>query len=296
MSLRYWIIIVFIGFCWGTIYMFNEILLTDLGPMSVSVGRLLTGAAALWGIVLMSGRKVQVSWRVVIGLMILGFFNYAFPFTIYPAAQTMITSTAAGIINALTPVMVVVVASLWPGGEKTPLHKWIGVALGVGGIVVLMQSGRSGGESAIGGLALAVLSPVCYGIALNYARKFKGVDPFVLTAIALSAAGIVYLPMVLAIEGIPQVTSSRTVYAMLAAGPVLTGVLFAVIHWLIQKVGPVAPSTVTFVAPVVSTLLGVFVLQDAFTLWHAGGIALIFLALITIDGALFHRLLPVTRR
>ena len=161
--------------------------------------------------------------------------------------------------------------------------------MGVSGIVVLMQSGRSGGESAIGGLALAVLSPVCYGIALNYARKFKGIDPFVLTAIALSVAGLVYLPFVIAVEGVPQIASSRTIVAMTIAGPFLTGLLFAMIHWLIQRVGPVAPSTVTFVAPVASTLLGVYVLQDAFTVWHAGGIALIFAALATIDGAIFKK-------
>jgi len=290
MTFRYWIIVIFIGSCWGTIYLFNELLLEEMGPMTVSLGRLVTGAMTLWLIVLVTGRKVQIPASVVLGLMVLGFFNYALPFTIYPAAQTMITSTAAGIINALTPIMVVVVASLWPGGERTPLHKWVGVFVGVAGIVVLMQSGRTGGESQIGGLALAVLSPVCYGVALNYARKFRKHDPVVLTAVALSAAAVAYLPAVLTIEGVPTVTSRQTVLAMAAAGPFLTGVLFAVIHWLIQKVGPVAPSTVTFIAPVVSTLLGVFVLKDAFTLWHAGGIVLIFTALVVIDGGILSRL------
>ena len=290
MGFRIWLIICTIGTGWGLIFFFNEVMIRELGPMTLSLGRISTGALALWLVIFATGRSVRIGWSVAFGLIVLGLFNYAFPFTIYPAAQSVITSTATGIINALTPIMVVVVASLWRGAEATPAHKWVGVILGLAGIVLLSQSSGEDGGSALWGLALAMLAPVCYGIALNYARSFKALDPLVVTAVALTGASVVYAPVALSLEGMPAITSSATIWSMVVAGPILTGALFAVFYWLIQQVGPVVPSTVTFIAPVSATLMGVFALNEPFTLWHAGGIALIFCALLVIDGALLRRL------
>ncbi len=289
MGFRIWLVIGIIGFGWGLIYFFNEVMIRELGPMTVSLGRISTGALALWVVILITRRTVRIGWPVAFGLVFLGLFNYAFPFTIYPAAQSVITSTATGIINALTPIMVVVVASLWRGAEATPLHKWVGVILGLAGIVLLSQSSGEEGDSALWGLVLAMFAPLCYGIALNYARYFKSLDPIVVTAVALTGASIVYAPVALTIEGMPVVTPSTTLWSMFMAGPILTGALFAVFYWLIQQVGPVVPSTVTFIAPVSATLMGVFALNEPFTLWHVGGIVLIFCALLVIDGALLRR-------
>jgi hypothetical protein len=48
MALRYWAVIFTLGIGWGMSFMFNAILLRELGPLSVSMGRGGFGALGCW--------------------------------------------------------------------------------------------------------------------------------------------------------------------------------------------------------------------------------------------------------
>jgi drug/metabolite transporter (DMT)-like permease len=113
-------------------------------------------------------------------------FQFAAPFAILPLAQQYITSSTAGIANAITPVATVLFSHLWPGGERASMQKLSGVAFGAAGIVALTSRGAAaaGAESAY--VLFALCAPLCYGIALNLARRFAGLDPVVITAWAMT--------------------------------------------------------------------------------------------------------------
>lgn len=288
----YWSLIILLGLGWGSSFFFNEILLRELGPFWLGVGRVGTGAIGCWLFLLAARRPVRLPNAVLARLGVFGMFQYAFPFVIYPFTQQFITSSAAGIVNALTPAMVVLVGQFWPGADRAGPSKMIGVGLGFAGIVVLALPAMGGqGPSAAWALLLTVLAPLSYGVALNYSRSLNDVDRVLMTAWSLSIGAVAILPVAILIEGIPTITRGETWAALAVIGFVLTAAAFILLFWLLPRVGPLTTSTITFIAPVSAVLLGVLVLGEELGPVQLSGMVVIFAGLIFIDG----KLLPVRR-
>lgn len=293
MSLRYWLLIVVLGMGWGASFYFNAILLREVGPLTVSMGRVALGAAGCWAYVLATGRSFRLPAVVLGQLLVLGIVQFALPFAIYPVSQEYISSGAAGIINALTPIMVVIVSHLWPGGERATRAKSVGVFFGFSGIVILAYpSLRAGGGSEFWAILGAILAPVSYAVALNYVRRLSGIDHSVLVAFSLTGATIFIVPLALLTEGLPVIETAGTWAAFAVVGLVLTSASFILLYWLLPRVGATNISTVTFIAPVSAVLLGGYLLGEAVTPPHLVGMAAIFAGLLMIDG----RILPKKRR
>lgn len=287
MPLRYWAIIVTLGLGWGASFYFNAVLLREIGPLSVSMGRVGIGALGCWFWMFMRRIPVRIGRGMLGPLFVFGLFQYAMPLAIYPVAQQAVTSSAAGIVNAMTPIMVVIVSHFWPGGERATPAKTAGVMVGFAGIVVLMVPSAQGlSDSAIWALLFAMLAPLCYGISVNFIRRFSGIDLTVMTAASLSMATLFISPLALWREGVPVITRPETWFALAAIGLVLTSAAFVTLFWLLPRVGGTTASTITFIAPVSAVLLGVLLLGEHVLVWHLAGLAGIFCGLLLIDGRL----------
>ncbi|WP_424989636.1 DMT family transporter [Fluviibacterium sp. S390] len=287
MELRYWLVIFALGIGWGGSFFFNEILLREIGPLSVSLVRVGFGALGCW--IWIAARRIPAPFpkHLAGALLIFGAIQYALPLTFYPLAQQGITSSAAGIINAATPICAVIFGHFLPGGERATKVKSLAVGLGFAGIVVLMlPAARGDGVNALWGLLVALLAPVCYGIAVNYLRRFQGMDRVVLTAWSATIGAAMILPVSLTLEGLPVMHRPETWAAALIIGFVLTSAAFITMFWLIPIVGATAASTITFIAPISAVVLGVFVLKERLEPEHLLGMAIIFVALLILDGRL----------
>jgi drug/metabolite transporter (DMT)-like permease len=284
MPLRYWIILATIGAAFGSSFAFNEILLGTYGPLTVSAMRVGIGALGCWLWILASGRSAGVPVCLIAALVVFGVFQYAAPFALLPLAQQHITSSAAGIANAMTPVAVVIISHVWSGGERATPAKLFGAVLGVTGIAVLATRGAETGESDPRFVVLAVAAPVCYGIALNLVRRFRGLDPAVVTAWAMTGGAAMIGPVALSLEGIPAVPGVGAGAALASLGFGLTTITFLVLFAVLPKVGATNASLVTLVAPVSATILGAAALGEQVGVGHVAGMSLILAGLVVIDG------------
>ena len=288
MPVRYWLLILTLGVLWGGSFLMNAILLRELGPLTVSLGRVGVGAVGCWAWVWVSGRAVRLPPRTIGGLFLLGIVFFAIPFALYPVAQQHLPSGVAGIVNAMTPVLVVIVSHLWPGGERATPARALGVATGFGGIALLSLPYLGAGQvPALWAILTALLAPVCYGVATNLARRFRSLDPSLLAAWSLSGATLFILPLALASEGMPRIERAQTWGALLIIGLLLTSVGFTLFYWLLARAGATATSSVTFVAPVSAVALGAHILGEPILWEHLAGMAVIFAGLLMIDGRLF---------
>lgn len=292
MPMRYWAIILLLAAGWGSSFFFNEILLRELGPLTVGLGRVAFGALGCW--IWLLGRKSIQGGRVGLGnvnlavLLLFSAFQYAIPLTLYPVTQQYITSSAAGVVNAMTPIMVVIVSHLWPQGEKMTFLRSVGVGLGFCGIVLLAVPALQGqGESDPLALFATMGAPLCYAIALNLIRWMDGMDRVLLTTWSLTFATILLLPSTLISEGLPVIQEATTWYALFTIGFVLTSAAFILLFWLIPLVGGTTASTITFIAPVSSVLLGVLILNETLALIQYLGMVVIFFGMLFVDGRIF---------
>lgn len=285
MPLRYWLCIFLLAAGWGSSFFFNEILLRELGPLWVALGRVGTGALGCW--IWMIGTRMDLGFpRAAFGALIaFALFQYSIPLAVYPLTQQYITSSAAGIVNAMTPIMVVLVSHFWPQGEKATWPKIVGVGLGFVGITLLAQPSFQGqGDSDPVALVLTISAPLCYAIALNFLRRLDHLNRVSLTAWSATLGAIVLFPLTFGLEGWPTITKLETWASLFIIGFVLTSAAFILLFWLIPRIGGTTASTITFLAPIVSVLLGVFILAEVLFPIQFVGMAVIFSGLLFIDG------------
>jgi drug/metabolite transporter (DMT)-like permease len=288
-----WLLIIVLGIGWGTSFFFNEVLLREMGPLMVSFARVTMAALFCWGWVLISGRKPLSAFRMAPQMAVMGVAMFAIPFAVYPIGQQYVASGVAGIVNAMTPVMVVIVSHFWPDGEKATFLKSLGILSGFTGIVLLsLRAVTDGDPSSLYGTVLILLAPISYAFAMNYVRRLHKIDIAVMLAWAFSFAAIAVLPVALIWDGWPPVISMSTWGAIAFLGCVLTGLSFLIAFQILPRAGATKTSSVTFIAPVSALLIGYFVLQEELGLLHLAGMAAIFLGLMLIDGRLFKRSAP----
>lgn len=292
MQFKFWVIIIGMGALWGTSFVFNEIMLRDLGPMTISAGRVGFGAIGCLGFALVSGKNLAVPMGLALGIIVLGAFNFALPFAVYPIAQQYIPSGLAGIINAITPIMVVIVSHFWPNREKATIIKTIGVLFGFAGIIILIAPSFSGGGGAnLFAILFTLLAPVSYAIAFNLMPKYKPYDPTVIVALALSGGTILIAPLAFILEGVPAMPHVETWASLAFVGFVLTSATFIAMYRILPMIGATNASIPTIVAPVSAVILGSYIMGEDLGPAHIVGMVVIIIGMIIIDGRLVVRFL-----
>jgi len=287
MTLREWFWIVFLGAVWGGSFIFNALLIRELSPLWVTAFRVGIGALGCW-LFLMAMRKAvprdPVLW---LKLGLLGVLNYAIPFALFPLAQAQLASGVAAIINALTPIMTVIVSHFWLNGERMTWSKTVGVVAGFSGVAILASPALlADGNSRVWAIGACLLATLCYALALNIVRSFRHVEPTALTSIALTGSAVAAIPVALAADGLPVMVMPSSWAAALAIGLISTAFTFQIMYRLLPLVGATNFSTTTLIAPISAIILGTLFLGETILPSHLLGMAVIFLGLTFIDGRL----------
>lgn len=290
MSLRDWFWVILLGAIWGTSFLFNAILIRELGPLWVSALRVGIGALGCWAVFVALKKPLPRDPRLWVQLAALGVLSYAIPFALFPLSQQHLASGVAAIVNALTPITTVVVSQFWPGGEKATWLKVLGIIAGFTGAGLLaLPALLGGGTSELWAIGACLLATGCYALSLNITRNFAKIDPTTLAALALTGGAIFATLAAFAFEGTPVITRTETVLAALGIGLVATTFAFQVMYRILPRIGATNFSTVTFIAPVSAIIFGVTILGERLTGLHFLGMGAIFIGLLLIDGRIVRR-------
>jgi drug/metabolite transporter (DMT)-like permease len=289
MSLRDWFWIILLGAIWGCSFVFNAILIREIGPLWVTALRVAIGALGCWSVMLALRKPVPRDPMLWLQLAGLGVVAYAIPFALFPLAQAHLASGVAAIINALTPMMTALISHVWIGGEKATGTKFIGVGIGFVGAAILVSPALSaGGTTQLWAVAACLGATVCYALTLNITRSFKHVEPTAFAAMALTGAAVIALPVAFAFEGTPVITRAETWGAALAIGLLSTAFTFQIMYRILPRVGATNFATTTFLAPISALVIGATVLGETILPVQIAGMLVIFFGLLFIDGRIRH--------
>ena len=289
-----WGLLLALSLIWGSTFFFVEIALTDVGPLTLALGRVAMGAAVLWLLVAALGLQRPGSlagWR---DLAVMGLLNNAIPFCLIFWGQQHITSALASILNATTPIFAIVVAHLLLADERATPAKALGVAFGLGGVVLLI------GPEVLAGLSEGLLGQLAVmGAALSYAfagafgRRLSRFAPPVAAAGMLTMSTLIMIPVALLSEGLPRtVPAMPSLAAWAALGVAGTGLAYILYFRILATAGATNLLLATFLIPPGAIFLGVVFLDESLAPTSLAGLALIFGGLACIDG----RVLALGRR
>ena len=294
MRLSEWGLLGFLSLLWGGSFFFSKVALSEFPPLTVVFARVSIAAAALWLYLRLRGIPVPTAastWWAFLGM---GLLNSLIPFTLIFWGQTLIDSGLASILNATTPVFSILVAHFLTHDEKLSANKLAGVALGIAGVTVLLGGQTyTGSDGALWGVLACVGAALSYGFANTFGRRFKrmGIDPAVGAFGQIAATMIMALPLVLLIDQPWRLNApGAAVWGSLVGLALLSTALAYIIFFrLIATAGATNTSLVTLLIPVSAILLGASFLDERLSTPQLGGMVLIGLGLLALDGRIFRR-------
>ncbi|MUG93543.1 EamA family transporter [Scytonema sp. UIC 10036] len=273
---------------WGGSYFFIKIVLVELQPFTVVLGRVSFAAIALICFVYLSGQRMPVSPGIWRAFFMMGALNNLIPFSLIVWGQTQIDSSLTGILNATTPLFTVVLAHLLTNDERLTLNRLFGVLFALCGIFLLVgpEVMRGFNLQSLGQFAVLGAS-FCYSCASIYGRRFKELSPVVTSAGMLTSSTVMILPIALILDKPWTLRPSAMTWGVLLVLGLFSSAIANLIYFRILAVaGATNVSLVTFLIPMSALLLGVFVLGERLDWNTFAGMAFIFTGLAAIDGRL----------
>lgn len=269
-----------LALCWGATFPAVEVGLTAVEPLVLGALRFDVGAAvALSYVVLARGRLARTRRdlaAVAVGGTLLVAVNVGFLFV----GQQFTTGGVASVVYSLNPILTTAFAALLFGGERLDARGAAGVAAGLVGVGLVANPSPTdlGGPTTVGvGLVFVAALAVSLGSVL-----LQELDPEspALTRMAWSMAlGAVQLHLVAlaAGESLPGAgaLSPTILGALLFLGVFASAVAYGIYFTLIERVGPFESNLVSYVVPVVATVLGAVYLDEPVTTATLAGFALI---------------------
>lgn len=287
-----WAMLLILSAIWGSSFFFYKVLVTELPPLTVVLGRVGFAAIALNVILIVRGTPMTRSlpWRQ---FLVVGVLNNVIPFSLIAWGETRISSGLASILNATTPVFAVLVAHVFTKTEKLTWARVAGVMFGVVGVVVLVGPAalRGFGSGDVPGEAACLLAALSYALAGVYGRRFKALPPLHVAAGQTTGAAIVMLLVAGAADHfwtLPM-PSPAAWGAFIGISMLCTVLAYVLYFRILATAGATNLLLVTFLLPVSALLLGNWVLGEAIKLADMIGMALIGLGLVAIDGRLLKR-------
>ncbi len=267
-------ILLFVSMCviWGIPYFLIRVAVAEISPAVLVFARTAIGALILMPIVIARGGMRGLGWRWV-PILAFAAAEVGGPWLFLFSAEQRISSSLAGLLVSGVPLIGIVIAPLFGNRERLG-------PVGIGGLVVGLA-----GVAAIVGLDLHVsdtVSLVEMGlVAVGYAmgpailgRWLKGVPSVNVIGISLAACAAAYaLPAALQW---PRVLPGGGVLASVGVlAVVCTAAAFLLFYELIEEIGPVRATVITYVNPAVAALAGVAILHERFTAGMGIGFALV---------------------
>ena len=290
MDLATWGLLLLLALIWGGSFMFGRIAVQEVPPLAVVFFRVALAAIAIWAwLLLRSGLPKITPWfaGAVAGMAL---FNNIIPFSLIFYGQQEIGSGLASIVNAMTPIWTVLIANALTSDERLSGRKLIGILAGFAGVAVLMGGDALAGLKASAWAQAAVLlATVSYGYAGVYGKRFKGIDPILVAAGQLAASIVMMAAYMLASGTLTDfaLPSPTVIWSLVGLALPCTAFAYVLFFTILSRAGATNVSLVTFLVPVSGVLLGIAFLGESLSPWHIGGMALIGLGLLILDGRLF---------
>ncbi|WP_117234879.1 DMT family transporter [Vibrio maerlii] len=286
-----WVAFAFVGMVWGSNFVFMKLASDYITPMQIVFWRVLFGFVPI-AFFACAKKTLSLSHLkhghhfLTMGLLATVVYYFGFA-----KGTSLLSSGIAGAISGAIPLFSIIAAALFLTEEAITKWKLIGSALGFIGILILARpfSANVDSETTLGA-SYMVMGAMSVGFSFVYAKRF--ISPLKLSSLALTTyqlgAGLIILFFVTDFEGIGAITesilpSAATIFGLGLLG---TGMAYLCYYFIIENLGALTASSVTYIPPVIALAIGGLVMGEVIETrdYVATGLILLAVSVVAFAG------------
>jgi len=253
-----------IYFVWGSTFLVIRVGVREVPPFLFAAMRFLVAGLVLYGWMIAQGER-SPSRRQWMSASLLGLLIFVFDYGLLFWAEQRVPSGIAAVMMATIPTFMALSEIILLRTQKLTLRLAVALAIGIGGVAVLMSHSLNFGGAPIDatGAAALIFASMSWSIASALSRKLPLPQSKVMSSGAQMLAGGVLLSISAAALGEfrnfhPHTVSRGAWFSLLyliVAGSIVG---FTAYVWLLHHESPTKVGTYAYVNPVVAVLVGYF--------------------------------------
>ena len=225
-----------------------------------------------------SGTPVQLTRKDVLGIAWLGVTGYYLASFLDFAGLQYITASLERLILYLNPTLVLLLG-LVLYGRRIGVRQAVGMAISYAGVLLVFghEVTLQGADVALGAL-LVLLSAISYALYLFYSGEMvQRLGSLRLVGLATSVACVLCIVQFVVLRplDVAWAVAPQVIWLSVLNATLCTVVPVMLVMMAIERIGSSLAAQVGMVGPMATMLMGVLVLDEAFTAWLVAGTALV---------------------
>lgn len=250
-----------LGIIWGSNFIYMKFASQLISPLQIVLLRVLFGFIPICIYSLKTG---ALKWEdlkhtkhfIVMALLATAIYYYGFA-----KGTSLLLSGIAGAVSGAIPLFSFVLAVIFLSEEKSTKTKLVGILIGCTGVILIGRpSSTDIASTNLEGVLYMVLGSLSVGASFVYAKKY--VIPLKLPSAALTTYqlgfGLIFLGLITDYNGIGNIWTElhASIGLVIGLGLLGTGLAYIIYYYIVEKLGAVAASSVTYIPPIVALLIG----------------------------------------
>lgn len=277
-----------LGIIWGSNFIYMKLASDLITPLQIVLLRVLFGFVpvavyAVYKGTLKAGHVRHIGHFLVMSLVATIGYYYGFA-----KGTSLLLSGVSGALSGLTPIMSFLLALLLLAEEKASVLKVGGILIGFVGVLFIARPfGADIADTNMEGALYNVIGSFCVGASFVYAKKYVLPLNIPVSALLTYQLGLSWMILLLVtdLNGIGNIWTDAHAAAGLVLGLGLlgTGTAYIIYYYIIDKLGAVAASSVSYIPPVVAIAIGAVIVGEDISVWDYLGTLLIFIGVMLVN-------------
>jgi drug/metabolite transporter (DMT)-like permease len=280
---------------WGSTYLGIGIAVKYVPPYLMTGIRFTIAGALMLVYCWRSKRGIAVSLGQLVRLGVIGCLLLSVSNVILSWAEQVVPTGLAALIVAVTPLWFLVIDSFMFRGDRPSTRGYVGLALGIVGIAVLLWPKLMAttvlGRKQFYAACMLIFASFSWSMGSALSKRWqKGIDPFSASGWEMTIAGTVNLIVASLFGEFAHAQWTANGIGAIAYLVVFgSWVGFSAYIWLLQHVPMSKVATYAYVNPVVAVFLGWIVLDERVDPYILAGTAIVVISVALVTQAKVHK-------
>ena len=290
MATRPWLVpaaFILLGLIWGSSFLWIKIGVEEMDPATLVAYRISLGALAMLIYARVTGEKLPRTLRELLPMAALGMIATALPFFLITWGEQYIDSGTAAVLNSLTPIFSLILASTILHTESVTFVRTLGLVTGFAGAALLAsrEFALRGDALALFGVAAVTVAAISYAGGVSVSKAMVHGTPRNVVAAGNLTFGAIYIWIFALLSGANPAFPSQadSIIALLWLGLLGSFLAFVLLYFLIAHLDATIASMVTYLFPVVGVTLGVVFLGEVLDARLVIGTGLVVIGIVVVS-------------